>query len=58
MGDEEIKKAKRVNKHVVKNTRHKEYLDVLFNKKAIRDKMKRTQSKLHRFGTYNVCKIS
>ena len=32
---EEIKKAKGVNKDVVENTRHKKYLDVLFNKKII-----------------------
>ena len=35
----------------------KTYVDVLFNKK-IRDKMKRIQSKLHKIGTYEVCKIS
>ena len=29
--NEEIKKAKEVNKNVVKNVRHKEYIDVLFN---------------------------
>ena len=45
--DEEVTKAKRVN---VK-TRHKEFSDVLFNKKVIRHKMKRIQSKLHRTGT-------
>ena len=27
------KKAKEVSKNVVKNTRHKKYIDVLFNKK-------------------------
>ena len=36
----------------------KTYVDVLFNKKIIRDKMKRIQSKLHKIGTYEVCKIS
>ena len=30
--DEEVKKAKRVNKNVVKKIRHKEFADVLFNK--------------------------
>ena len=54
---EENKKEKGDDKNVVKNTRHKEYVDVLFNKK-IRDKMKRIQIKLHRIGTYDVCKIS
>ena len=32
--------------------------DVLFKKKVIRHNMKRIKSKLHRIGTYNVCKIS
>ena len=56
--DEEVKKTKGVNKNVVKKIRHKEYIDVLFNKKMIRHKMKRIQSKLHRTGTYDVGKIS
>ena len=30
---EKIKKAKGANKNVVKKIRHKEYVDVLFNKK-------------------------
>ena len=30
---EEVNKAKGVNKNVIKNIRHKEYTDVLFNKK-------------------------
>ena len=51
---EENKKAKGVNKNVAKNTRHKKYVNVLFNKKLIRHSMKRIQSKLHRTGTYNV----
>ena len=53
-----IKKAKDVNKNVNKSMRHKEYVDVLFNKNLIRHKMKRIRNKLHRIGTYNVCKIS
>ena len=53
-----IKKAKGVNKSVVKKIRHKEFVDVLFNKKIIRHKMKRIRSKVHRIGTYDVCKIS
>ena len=51
------KKAKGANKNVVKNIRHEEYLDVSFNEKLIRHKMRRIQNKLHRIGTYNVCKI-
>ena len=46
VNNEEIKKAKVVNKNVVKNIRHKEYVDVLFSKYFIRHKMKRIQSKL------------
>ena len=52
--DEEITKAKGVNEKI----RHKEFLDVLFNKKVIRHNMRRIQSKLHRVGTSGVCKIS
>ena len=43
---EEVTKTKGVNKNVVKN-----------KKKIMRHKMKRTQSKLHRIGTYDVCKF-
>ena len=42
--DEELSKAKEVHKKI----RHKEFVDVLFNKKVIR----------HKIGTYNVSKIS
>ena len=52
--DEKVTKAKGVNKKI----RHTEFVDVLFNKKVIRHNMKRIQSKLHRIGTYDVCKIS
>ena len=52
--DEEVTKVKGVNKKI----RHKEFVGVLFIKKVIRHKIKRIQSKLHRIGTYNVCKIS
>ena len=47
---EENQKGKEVNKNIVKNIREEEYLDVLLNKKLIRHKMKRFQSKLHRTG--------
>ena len=46
---EEVKKAKGVNN---------KYIDVLFNIKIMKHKMKRIQSKLHKIGTYDVCKIS
>ena len=52
--DEEVTKAKGVNKKI----RHKEFLDVLFNKKVITHNMKRIQSKLHRIRTCDICKIS
>ena len=32
-------------------------VDVLFNKKVIRHNMKRIQSKLHKIGIYDICKI-
>ena len=51
--DKEVNKAKGINK----NLRHKEYHNVLFNKKVIRHNMKRIQSKSHEVGTYNVFKI-
>ena len=52
--DKEVNKAKGGNKKL----RHKEYVDVLFNKKVIRHKMKRIQSVLHEIGTYDINKIS
>ena len=45
--DEKVIKAKGVNKKI----RHKEFVDVLFNRKMIRHNMKRIQSKLHRIGS-------
>ena len=56
--DEEVKKAKGLNKNVVKKVKHKEFVNVLFNEKVIRRNMKRIQSKLHKIGTYDVCKNS
>ena len=52
--DKEVNKAKGVNLKL----KHKEYLDVLFNKKIVRHKMKRIQSNLHQVGTYGKNKIS
>ena len=52
--NKKVTKAKGVNKKM----RHKEFVDVLFNKKVIRHNMKRMQSKFHGTGTYDVCKIS
>ena len=53
VNDGEVTKAKGVNRKI----RHKELVDVLFNKKVIRHNMKRIQSKLDKIGTYDVCKI-
>ena len=39
-------------------TEFNEFKDVLFNKKIIRHKMKRTQAKKHKIGTYEIDKIS
>ena len=56
--DKEVDKAKGINKKL----KHKEYHDVLFNKKVIRHmkrkNMKRRQSELHEIGTNDVSKIS
>ena len=52
--DKEVTKANGVNKKI----RPKEFVDVLFNIKVIRHNMKRIQSRFHRIGPYNVCKIS
>ena len=52
--DKEVNKGKEINKKL----RHKEYYEVLFNKKVVRHNMKRIQSKLHEIGTYDVFKIS
>ena len=41
-----------------KKLRHKEYVDVLFNKKVVTHNMKRIKSKLHEISTYDVFKIS
>ena len=39
-------------------TEFNEFKDVLFNKKIISHKMRRTQSKKHKLGTYEIDKIS
>ena len=45
--NEEIKKAKGINKNVVKS----------ISQGLIRHKMKNIQSRLHKIGTYDICKI-
>ena len=54
VNEEEKIRAKGVNKKL----RHSEFFDVLFNKKVVRHKMKRIQTKHYRLGTYDVCKVS
>ena len=39
-------------------TKFNKFKDVLFNKEIIRHKMRRIQSKKHKFGTYEIAKIS
>ena len=50
----EVNKAKEVYLEL----RHNEYFMVLFNKKVVRNKMKRILSEKHRVGTYEINKIS
>ena len=52
--NKEVARAKGVNKKI----RHKEFVDVLFNKKVVRHNMKRIQSKFHKIRTYDGYKIS
>ena len=52
--DWEVNKAKEVNLKL----KHKEYVDVLFNRKVLRHKMKRILSEMHNVGTYLLNKVS
>ena len=45
-------------KRVSTGTKFDKFKDFLFNKKIIRHKMKRIQSKKHKLGTYEIDKIS
>ena len=53
-----IKKTKDVNENVVDGIRYKEYIDMYFGKGLMRHCMKKIQSKSHKTGIYEVCKIS
>ena len=53
-----LKNQKEPLKVLLKKIVYQEFVDGLFNKKMIRHKMRRIQSKLHRIRTYDVCKIS
>ena len=50
----EMNKVKRINLKL----KHKEYIDVLFNKKILRHKMKRILSERHNIASYVINKIS
>ena len=50
----EVNKAKGVNLVL----KHREYIDVLFNKRVVRHKMKRILSELHSFSTFDIKKTS
>ena len=52
--NKDVSKAKGVNEKLG----HKEFVDVLFNKKVVSHNMNRIQSKMHMTVTYNVFKIS
>ena len=58
LDNEEIKIAKRVNKNVVETKVIRNLLMFCLIKTLMRCKMKRIQSKLHRIGIYDICKIS
>ena len=59
IGDEEHKKAKGVKKNVVKNEiRHRDYLDVLFNKKTLHHRMNTIRSESHQINSYHLNKVS
>ena len=51
--NEEVTIAKGINKKI----RRKEFINVLFNKKVMRHNMKIIQNKLHRIGTYDICRL-
>ena len=57
-----IKKSDGIEHNTTKGvsiaTEFNKFKDVLFNKKTIRHKMKRIQSKKHKLGTYEIDKIS
>ena len=54
----EHKKAKGVKRNIVAIVSHNKYKIVWLNKKCLRHSMKRTQSKDHKYGAYEINKIS
>jgi len=56
---QEHKKAKGVKKNVVKKEiRHRDYLDVLFNKKTMHHRMNTIRSESHQINSYHLNKVS
>ena len=53
-----IKKRKGVKRNIVATVSHNEYKNVWLNKKCLMHSMKRTQSKDHKYGAYEINKIS
>ena len=53
----EHKKAKGVKRNIVAIVSHNKYKNVWLNKKCLRHSMKRTQSKDHKYGAYEINKI-
>jgi len=59
IGYEEHKKAKEVKKNVVKiEIKHRDYLDVLFNKKTMHHQMNTIRSESHQINSYHLNKAS
>ena len=52
------KTAKGIKKNVIKNIKHENYKDTLFNNKQIHHKMKTIRSKNHQLGSYEINKVS
>ena len=52
------KKANGVNKSFVESIGHREYKDVLLNRKCLKHSMNKIQSKGHRIVTYEINKSS
>ena len=52
------KTAKGIKKSVIKNIKHENYKDTLFNNKQMHHKMKTIRSKNHELGSYEINKVS
>ena len=55
-----VKKIKQQKESInmLLNISHKEFFDVLFNRRVMRHRIKKNQIKFHRIGTYEVYEIS